>query len=493
MLKNSSNSKGSSSGTPIRNSFEGRKTSNLTSNFRLKRKARDKSIKIVIDGVDYTPRTLRQSIYAISDDSAVESVSTSATTSFSKTTYFESQEQEGLMSFYHGFSTSNVDTTMTEQSDMQVTENESGGLGGPFLMPHNVDEKVEDRPPRSFVASETETFFIMGLPSYLCPADSNVGKRVKIDNEIYQQTLQRKSKITSSEMQTKFMVSKTCGTVIESRGMRTSPAFVSWWDIYDTFCANKIRPRGPKKLIQDQVYLSRVGAGMTSYSPPLPSEFEIVSPEDQLRALSETYNFSVAVENIEKLLASNVHVEKQLVFECEVREDPLADEWDIKYTMTLLWILANEDVEGKSVVDFSLSSIKDNLLAVGYGKFRYTDNSRGIVCLWNVKNPDNQERIYHFPSPVSAIEFSTMSPNVLAVGFYDGRIVFVDVSSKTLREVAAADSPYMAALWQLRWFPKNSSEEELFTVCEDGRVLRLSRSKDFKCIKVCISVSCSSN
>lgn len=71
-----------------------------------------------------------------------------------------------------------------------------------------------------------------------------------------------------------------------------------------------------------------------------------------------------------------------------------------------------------------------DILSIAYGECRIVSpvvQSQGLVLCWSVKNPEWPERIYRTQSPVTALDFSKSSPNLLTIGHMDGRITIVDV------------------------------------------------------------------
>lgn len=93
-----------------------------------------------------------------------------------------------------------------------------------------------------------------------------------------------------------------------------------------------------------------------------------------------------------------------------------------------------------------------DVLAVGYGKFYFTDKNDGMVLLWNIKNPVQPERVYAFGVPVTSVAFSILNPNLLAIGFYNGYIKIIDVSARHIRIICqtSKDSfPNFEAVWHV--------------------------------------------
>lgn len=71
---------------------------------------------------------------------------------------------------------------------------------------------------------------------------------------------------------------------------------------------------------------------------------------------------------------------------------------------------------GKPVVALDWNPSNEDILAVGYGKFYFSDETNGLVMIWNIKNPVQPERHYSFQSPVTTLKFSKENSNLLAIG-----------------------------------------------------------------------------
>ncbi|KAG8270497.1 WD repeat-containing protein 78 [Homalodisca vitripennis] len=72
-----------------------------------------------------------------------------------------------------------------------------------------------------------------------------------------------------------------------------------------------------------------------------------------------------------------------------------------------------------------------NVVAVGYGYVRGSEELDGLVCCWSVKNPSQPERVFHMRSPVTTISFSRTQPNLLALGCYNGAVIVLNIASNT--------------------------------------------------------------
>ena len=60
--------------------------------------------------------------------------------------------------------------------------------------------------------------------------------------------------------------------------------------------------------------------------------------------------------------------------------------------------------------------VRKDVLAVGYGHFNFGPQQPGLVAFWSLKNPGHPLWTFPTSSGVTAVDFATQSPNMLAVG-----------------------------------------------------------------------------
>lgn len=121
----------------------------------------------------------------------------------------------------------------------------------------------------------------------------------------------------------------------------------------------------------------------------------------------------------------------------------------------MLWTFANDQTQGKSVTSFEWNPDNSDILAVGYGKFHATDNVKGLVLVWNIKNCVQPERQYDFHKPVTSINFSKINTDLLAVACNDGAVFVLSIKERKL-EVLSKSPPAYESIWQV--------DKQLFTI-----------------------------
>lgn len=116
----------------------------------------------------------------------------------------------------------------------------------------------------------------------------------------------------------------------------------------------------------------------------------------------------------------------------------------------------------------------------------------GLIALWSLTNPAFPLAVLRTPedTPVTAVDFSTLTPALLAAGLSNGRVAVWDVRAVLSGEVDGADGhpavlsdrlqagAHTEAVQQVRWVPKpDGTGETLVTVASDGRVTRWDSKK----------------
>lgn len=176
----------------------------------------------------------------------------------------------------------------------------------------------------------------------------------------------------------------------------------------------------------------------------------------------------------------------------EVESDFRGPDGQIKRLFSYL----NHDlIRGRAVTCMVWNKVNQDLLAVGYGKLDtiidpYTPGEMldeplhgGLVLFWSLRNPEYPEKVLKTPSPVTALEFSRLSPMILAVGCLSGEVCVYDVKRETdwgkpLESSAGIPGGHGDPVWQVKWVPRGTERlETLVTVSSDGKVLQWTIKK----------------
>lgn len=338
----------------------------------------------------------------------------------------------------------------------------------------------EDPPPRkqeikasfTVVLNESNTVFWLEIPSTAYPEDSEEGVAVKERNEEYERTKNGSKTISHTAMQTTRMFQKHQHLYVPRNTRTNSSAYVTVWDIYDLTEQDK---RGSDSSQE----------GMTVLEKATPFEEESYDEVFEFQEHKFSGKLLKALMVMERLIIKEDFSKNQLLFQGLLLEDPLSLEVNFQYTLNHLWTFSCEKTKERKVTSICGNPANQNILAVGYGKFKYTDKCDGLVCIWNVKNPQDPERIYQFKDPVTYVIFSSFRPQILAISFYSGLILLVDIISRTLR-VKATNShyPLYYPVWQTLW-SKQGDEFHLLLSCDKhGRVFRYKKTNFFLSKKI---------
>ncbi|XP_023574020.1 WD repeat-containing protein 78 isoform X2 [Octodon degus] len=221
------------------------------------------------------------------------------------------------------------------------------------------------------------------------------------------------------------------------------------------------------KFLQDLFFMERVlmenifQPKLAAYRQlPVLKEPEPGEPEDVLEGEK--------VEEVEE-------VKKEEEEEIEIS----TEQSTIPANLERLWSFSCDLTKGLNVSSLAWNKTNPDLLAVGYGHFGFKEQRRGLACCWSIKNPMWPERVYPSPYGVTAVDFSIGTPNLLAVGYYNGTIAIYNVqSSSNVPVLDSSESPqkHVGPVWQLQWIEQDrgstgdDKREFLVSISADGRI-----------------------
>ncbi|XP_063921655.1 dynein axonemal intermediate chain 4-like [Zophobas morio] len=329
----------------------------------------------------------------------------------------------------------------------------------------------------SLVLKETDTFFLLDLPSCSVSKDSEQAEAVEEDNRDYEYLTKgkgRNRKVLTVGVQTVEVLRKARDTETTKKRSRNTGTYVSGWEMYDTFQTVEVPSSDEERSDVSFSEEEKLDFGMQDHKLNEESSMESyrMSTEDkQLNKIVKSRAFRDALIVIERILGNNCYNEEQKRFKGLSDPDVFREDIEYKYKLRLLWTYANDNTEGKCVTAVALNSFNEDIVAVAYGKYFYNDRQCvGMVMIWNIKNPRQPERQYDFVVPVTSIAFSNVNPNLLAIGFYNGHLKILDISSPEIN-VIREDTTFFEPVWNILWF-KQGDEEDLMASFGDGRVCR---------------------
>lgn len=190
---------------------------------------------------------------------------------------------------------------------------------------------------------------------------------------------------------------------------------------------------------------------------------------------------------LERICAGNVFRENQKRFRNMLHPDPLAETVNYKYSLDPLWTYERPKSAAKtSVMAISWNESNGDLVALAYGKYYCSlgnakDPAGCCVCIWNIKNPVNPERVYEYSVSVTAVAFSKENAQLLAIGLSNGRLEIRDIrcEDRSGEFVAKSDhhfgSPGFEPIWQIVWLVKgNDPLGQILTISQDGRIMKFN-------------------
>jgi WD40 repeat protein len=163
-------------------------------------------------------------------------------------------------------------------------------------------------------------------------------------------------------------------------------------------------------------------------------------------------------------------------------EDEMTDEKD-PIRLKPLFKFECEFTRDRNITCMDFNKTNPDLLAVAYGEYdmnRTDTKNTGLVAFWTLKNPNFPEKMIKTENSVTSLEFSTLNPNLLAIGDSAGGIAIYDVQNDDdipIAESREIDEKHTDAIWEVKWVRKAGKGEVLVSVSGDGRVIEWSLKK----------------
>ncbi|KAG2453598.1 hypothetical protein HYH02_001816 [Chlamydomonas schloesseri] len=106
---------------------------------------------------------------------------------------------------------------------------------------------------------------------------------------------------------------------------------------------------------------------------------------------------------------------------------------------------------------------------------------RGLVAFWSLKNLQHPLWWFEVKAAVTSLDFSTYSPNLLALGMYDGTVAIYDIKSRQGSPSMESDvhsGKHSDPVWKVKWLDHGPERDEpLVSISTDGRVTQWSIAK----------------
>lgn len=288
--------------------------------------------------------------------------------------------------------------------------------------------------------------------SLTAPKGTKLGNLVEEDNIIYDYLTTGRGNVrrrSDAETQTIDTVMKTRHVNTYYRSLEEKGTYVSFYEMYDTYNALLKSGKG------------EAGHGRSKRI----SKTNDIQYAGELAQLTKNTRFKFSSMIMERMLAGNVYQKSQLNFRNFHRPGKLASVAEYRYQPEVMFILhvprfGAQHASGmtrRAVSDISFCYGNGDILAVAYGLFSYSalvTVSKGDVCIWSIKNPQNPERSYRFNIPVTSVEFSPFLPFLIAIGMMDGTVEVRNITNPNDPPIAVSQrsttlngDPVIALKW----------------------------------------------
>ncbi|XP_066453759.1 dynein axonemal intermediate chain 4 isoform X2 [Eleutherodactylus coqui] len=488
------------------------------------------------EGNDVTPRALFQAEPGTTSSKQAKLFTPPDASSVTASDLFStmSLQQTGLTaSFIAPFSRSTFGGSSMSRSsqDTDFLENieEPGlkrdvGLSLPDL--HLKQDDIQEQPkeedldkPINIYLSETDTIWLLDMPAAVIASDDPQAEFINLRNQTYMDLCKNRAgndRYIERMMQTLNGAPKNKEVQCERIVCEDASVMASVWDLYDSYNSPESPPAvkpvvettsRSESITSSRSTTSRRTASMTSVDRDVLSSsttdldrLSVVRlPDDDEpdeKEILESEKFQQDLFIMERVVVENIFQGKLAAYrQLPVIRDPeAADDAEVTHkvvspSLDRLWSFVCEVTKGHNVSSTSWNKKNPDLLAVGYGQFGYKEQKEGLACCWSLKNPTWPERIYHCESGVTALDFSASSPNLLAVGMYNGTVAIYNVQNKdNVPVLDSSDNPnkHSCPVWQVKWIEQDNNLGEdrgeiLVSICADGRIARWHIRKGLDC------------
>ncbi|KAM4022468.1 dynein axonemal intermediate chain 4 [Anomaloglossus baeobatrachus] len=490
------------------------------------------------DGNDVTPRALFQAEPGAAASKQAKLFTPPDTSAITASDFFStlSLQQTGLTASFIGpfsrstFGGSSMSRSSQETESISEDIEEPGfkrdvGLSLPDF--HLKQDGVQEPPkeedldkPISIYLTETDTLWLLDMPAAVISSDDPQAESINLRNETYADLCKNRAgndRYVERMMQTISGAPKSKEVQCEQILLEDAGVMASVWDLYDSYHSTEIPPvvmpivettSRSESVTSSRSNTSRKtmsvasmdrGDMFSSTGTDLDRLSVIHIPDESLpdgKEILQSEKFQQDLFIMERVVVENLFQGKLAAYrQLPVLIDPEAtDDTEVIPNVTSpsldrLWSFVCEVTKGHNVSSTSWNKKNPDLLAVGYGQFGFKEQKGGLACCWSLKNTTWPERIYKCESGVTAVDFSALSPNLLAVGMYNGTVAIYNVQNK--ENVPALDSSdnlhkHTCPVWQVKWIEQDSGlgddkGEILVSICADGRITRWHIRKGLDC------------
>nr|XP_009687190.1 PREDICTED: WD repeat-containing protein 78 isoform X5 [Struthio camelus australis] len=402
--------------------------------------------------------------------------------------------------------------------------------------------------------TETETIWMLDMPSVMVSVESEDAEKVLERNRIYVDVCKNRlgnDRFVERMMQTLSGAPKSKEAQCDKINTEDKGMMVTSWDLYDSFNALEIEPTSKAEgkratVVNSSMSLMTKECDQTaSTTPDRESTTSIMDldstvlariheeEEDHSESILKSEKFRQDLFFMERILMENIFQPKLAAYrqlpvliepvatsnisdiviameeaEEEKEEQDEEEQKDIFVAPSILsnlnkapeevgppslerlWSYTCDLTNGHSVSSMAWNKLNPDLLAVGYGEFDFKEQKNGLVCCWSLKNPMWPERIFQCEHGVTTLDFSIASPNLLAVGMYNGTVAIYNVQSHNntaLLDSSESLDKHIGPVWQLKWVEQDRGTtgddkgEILISISADGRITKWLIRKGLGC------------
>lgn len=139
----------------------------------------------------------------------------------------------------------------------------------------------------------------------------------------------------NAECQTYPVLLKTRETEAKQVRMKSSYAYASGWDMYDTYSQEEEENSEPPSTQDIESHISI-------------DSVQVPSEEREMIKIVKNLKFLDSLRVVERLLANNNYNKQQQIFRGLLEPDPFREDIEYNYKLNLLWTFANEKTKGMS-------------------------------------------------------------------------------------------------------------------------------------------------
>ncbi|XP_068809577.1 dynein axonemal intermediate chain 4 isoform X2 [Struthio camelus] len=338
--------------------------------------------------------------------------------------------------------------------------------------------------------TETETIWMLDMPSVMVSVESEDAEKVLERNRIYVDVCKNRlgnDRFVERMMQTLSGAPKSKEAQCDKINTEDKGMMVTSWDLYDSFNALEIEPTSKAEGKRATVVNSSMSL-MTKECDQTAS----TTPDREPVATSNISDIVIAMEEAEEEKEEQDEEEQKDIFVAPSILSNLnkAPEEVGPPSLERLWSYTCDLTNGHSVSSMAWNKLNPDVLAVGYGEFDFKEQKNGLVCCWSLKNPMWPERIFQCEHGVTTLDFSIASPNLLAVGMYNGTVAIYNVQSHNntaLLDSSESLDKHIGPVWQLKWVEQDRGTtgddkgEILISISADGRITKWLIRKGLGC------------